>query len=138
MSLSGQVFAEIPAVLLVALGLWAALDLRAGMSTLALLVTLVLLPWLHPKFIAVAIALLVSTAILQRDRASAAAVAGALCPRGISPRPRRLLVRDLWIGPARWSDRGGFVSSGRGLGRAGWQPRRSVWLASCSINRVVC
>ena len=69
-SLSGQVFAEIPAVLLVALGLWAALDLRAGMSTLALLVTLVLLPWLHPKFIAVAIALLVSTAILQRDRAS--------------------------------------------------------------------
>lgn len=96
-SLSGQIFPEVPAFLLVALAFRAVLaptlhvDDRIGVLRLrpmadwelgGFVLSLVILPWLHPKYMAISAALLLSAATLWRQpgriRALAVAVAGSV------------------------------------------------------------
>jgi hypothetical protein len=68
-SLSGQVFSEMPAFLLAALGLRAVLATAlAGWDFAALLVSVALLPWFHPKFSVLAAGLLGAALVAHRGR----------------------------------------------------------------------
>jgi hypothetical protein len=77
-AMAGQVFPEVPALLLVVLGLWAVLPSgndakRVATVTLAVAV----LPWLHPKYLALGAALILSDIVLHRSRAVIPRVATA-------------------------------------------------------------
>lgn len=77
-SLSGQIFPEVPAFLIVSMALWVILaPAPTGWSWAALVGGLAFLPWLHPKYMALAIALLSSAALTHHQRAARPALAAA-------------------------------------------------------------
>jgi hypothetical protein len=75
-SLSGQIFPEVPAFLLVVLALRAILaPALIGWDLAALLLSLTFLPWLHARYIALALALLLSAALTHHQRGAIRALA---------------------------------------------------------------
>jgi hypothetical protein len=70
-SLSGQIFPEVPAFLLVALAVQAVIAPTLTIWKFAgFLISIVFLPWLHPKYTIVAISLLLSMAITHHDKSA--------------------------------------------------------------------
>ncbi|HLO17857.1 MAG TPA: hypothetical protein VK206_23710 [Anaerolineales bacterium] len=70
-SLSGQVFPEVPAFLLVTLGLQTIIGtVLTGRNFVIFLISLVFLPWLHPKYMIVAFALLLSAVLIHHKSAT--------------------------------------------------------------------
>ena len=68
-SLSGQVFPEVPSFLLVVLALRAIIaSTLSSWNFVAFLFSLVLLPWLHSKYLLVSVALLICAAIVHRQK----------------------------------------------------------------------
>lgn len=68
-SMSGQVYPEVPAFLLVSLGIRALVgSALTGWNLAALLLSVAVLPWLHSKDTALAIALLVATVLAHRQK----------------------------------------------------------------------
>jgi hypothetical protein len=77
-SMAGQVRCEIPAFLCVALVLWAIFSACFGArQQTALIVSFAVLPWLHPKYIALATALLASAVLAHPEPKSRRALAAA-------------------------------------------------------------
>jgi len=97
-SLSGQVFPEIPAFLIIALALRAIVaPALAGRDFAALLFSLVFLPWLHPKYAAVALALLLAAALAHRQKRVIRALAIA-CSLFIASVAGLALLTYQWYG----------------------------------------
>ncbi len=70
-SLSGQIFPEVPAFLLVMLALGAIIaPALTGRDFLALLFSLIFLPWLHSKYLVVAAGLLISVTLAHRQKSA--------------------------------------------------------------------
>jgi hypothetical protein len=115
--MAGQVFPEVPAFLLVALALHAILvPAPSWWDRLGLLLCLGLLPWLHPKYVLLAGALLLSLAVLRPWRtgkamllAGAVVVAGSVAGHALlsyrwygAPLPGAPILVTQGASPAGW------------------------------------
>jgi hypothetical protein len=79
LAMAGQVFPEVPAFLLVTVALHAILaPMPSRWDRLGLLLSLGLLPWLHPKYVLLAGALLLCLVVLRPWRATRATLLGAV------------------------------------------------------------
>jgi len=68
-SMAGQIYPEVPAVLLVSVALWAILAPSMKQRDLiGLIVVLAILPWLHLKYTALSVGLLVAATMIHRRR----------------------------------------------------------------------
>lgn len=77
-SMAGQVFPEVPAFLLVVIALRAILaPAPSRWDTIGVLLSVGLLPWLHPKYALLSGALLLSMALVRRQRTTPAPLLGA-------------------------------------------------------------
>ena len=77
-SMAGQVFSEMPAFFLTALALQAILaPALVGWDLAALAVSVAFLPWLHPKFIVLAVGLLGAAVVAHRRREAIKSLAAA-------------------------------------------------------------
>jgi hypothetical protein len=63
--MAGQIFPEVPAFLLVTMSLWALFGARQPLRLVTLAVALAALPWLHPKYLALGLALIVADLVLN-------------------------------------------------------------------------
>jgi hypothetical protein len=119
LAMAGQVFPEVPAFLLVAVALHAILaPVSSRWDRLGFLLSLGLLPWLHPKYVLLSGALLVCLVVVRPWRATRATFLGAAGVVAISVLGHALLSYRWYGAPLP----GAPILVTQGLSPADWVP----------------
>jgi hypothetical protein len=119
LAMAGQVFPEVPAFLLVVVALHAMLaPVPSRWDRLGLLLSLGLLPWLHPKYVLLAGALLLGLIVLRPWRATRGTLLGAAGVVAISVLGHALLSYRWYGAPLP----GAPILVTKGVSPADWAP----------------